>query len=206
MEPNTIIVKSYIKDLVIRERYYRDTCQWDKLRGCYHPDNRETKIDISWYHGDVDGFIDGSKAMASQGSHALHTITPVEIEIEGKRAVSTSVGSITARFSIGENEFELISTCRFVSRLKDIDNTDQVNWKMLTMECIYVHDAVTPIVPSEIRDNVSLQDSTRKSYRYLSLLLKQKGRTVNNHLAGIDDPQSVQSILERNNNWLLSRN
>jgi hypothetical protein len=38
-----------IKSLLIRERYYRDTCQWEKLRGCYHPDASKTSIDISWW-------------------------------------------------------------------------------------------------------------------------------------------------------------
>lgn len=37
-----------IKSLLVRERYYRDTCQWEKLRGCYHPDASKTSISISW--------------------------------------------------------------------------------------------------------------------------------------------------------------
>ena len=38
-----------IKSLLVRERYYRDTCQWQKLRESYHPDASKTSIDISWY-------------------------------------------------------------------------------------------------------------------------------------------------------------
>lgn len=38
-----------IKSLLVRERYYRDTCQWEKLRRCYHSDPSKTLIDISWY-------------------------------------------------------------------------------------------------------------------------------------------------------------
>ena len=37
-----------IKDLLIRERYYRDTFQWDNLRHCYHPDVAKTNIKITW--------------------------------------------------------------------------------------------------------------------------------------------------------------
>lgn len=37
-----------IKSLLIRERYYRDTGQWEKLRGSYHPNPSKTSIDISW--------------------------------------------------------------------------------------------------------------------------------------------------------------
>lgn len=40
--------ESEIKSLLTRERYYRDTAQWEELRRCYHPDAGQTKIDISW--------------------------------------------------------------------------------------------------------------------------------------------------------------
>jgi hypothetical protein len=37
-----------IRELVIRERYFRDSERWDEWRACYHPDEEETHIDISW--------------------------------------------------------------------------------------------------------------------------------------------------------------
>lgn len=37
-----------IKSLLLRERYYRDTQQWDKLRNCYHSEPSNTSIKISW--------------------------------------------------------------------------------------------------------------------------------------------------------------
>jgi hypothetical protein len=37
-----------IKSLLVRERYYRDTAQWQKLRESYHPDASKTHINISW--------------------------------------------------------------------------------------------------------------------------------------------------------------
>lgn len=37
-----------ITDLLVRERHYRDTANWAKLRNCYHPDTTKTNIDISW--------------------------------------------------------------------------------------------------------------------------------------------------------------
>lgn len=40
--------ESEIKSLLIRERYYRDTAQWEELRRSYHPDAGQTRIDISW--------------------------------------------------------------------------------------------------------------------------------------------------------------
>lgn len=37
-----------IKDLLCRERYYRDTGNWKGLRDAWHPDSSKTNIDISW--------------------------------------------------------------------------------------------------------------------------------------------------------------
>lgn len=38
-----------IRALLCRERYARDTCQWQKLRDSYHPDASRTLVDITWY-------------------------------------------------------------------------------------------------------------------------------------------------------------
>ena len=49
MTDQEIIAEAAIKSLVIRERYYRDSCQWQRLRECYHPDSSKTRIDVTWY-------------------------------------------------------------------------------------------------------------------------------------------------------------
>lgn len=46
---NKLLNEMEIKSLLVRERYYRDTCQWENLRQCYHADPTKTLIDISWY-------------------------------------------------------------------------------------------------------------------------------------------------------------
>jgi hypothetical protein len=45
---DTFLTESEIKSLLVRERYYRDTNQWEKLRSSYHPDASKTHIDITW--------------------------------------------------------------------------------------------------------------------------------------------------------------
>jgi hypothetical protein len=45
---NSTLTEAEIKSLVVRERYYRDTCQWEKLRNSYHPDPAKTHIEITW--------------------------------------------------------------------------------------------------------------------------------------------------------------
>ena len=48
MNDREILAEACIKSLVVRERYYRDSCQWEKLRECYHPDASQTDIGITW--------------------------------------------------------------------------------------------------------------------------------------------------------------
>ncbi len=38
-----------IRSLVVRERYFKDTEQWDAWRSTYHSDPKQTWIDIAWY-------------------------------------------------------------------------------------------------------------------------------------------------------------
>lgn len=49
LRSNHLIHELTIKSLLIRERYYRDSAQWEKLRQSYHPDASKTLLNISWY-------------------------------------------------------------------------------------------------------------------------------------------------------------
>ena len=37
-----------IRSLLIRERYYRDSCQWERMRDAFHPDTSKTWVNIQW--------------------------------------------------------------------------------------------------------------------------------------------------------------
>jgi hypothetical protein len=143
--------------------------------------------------------------MASSGSLALHTINPVEIDINGSKAFSVSTGNISARFTRGESDYDLVSSCRFLSRLQTLDGPGKPVWKILTMEVIYIHDAIVPVVPQigpSTFDTTNMDRSTRKSYRFLSSLLAERGHKVSNDLPGVDDEQSVKDLMDRNHEWM----
>lgn len=40
--------ETQIKSVLIKERYYRDTSQFEKMRDTYHPDGSRTWVNISW--------------------------------------------------------------------------------------------------------------------------------------------------------------
>ncbi|KAJ5632772.1 hypothetical protein N7490_009111 [Penicillium lividum] len=143
-----ILIESEIKSLLVRERYYRDTCQWEKLRACYHPNALNTHIEITWFQGNIDGFVSGSKGMATGGTGAVHTICPIETHVHGNKALSESTGSIAIRFQHHGGLFDCVSYTRFISRLEVVNG----EWKLLTLDAIYERDSIMPVVPGTVAE------------------------------------------------------
>ncbi|KIW33927.1 uncharacterized protein PV07_00741 [Cladophialophora immunda] len=217
MASSDILAEAQIRSLVIRERFYRDACQWKKLRECYHPDASQTLVDISWYaraeadrgfpshwyHGDADGFVRRSEEMAKAGTSSLHTIQPAEITLNGDKAFSQSVGTISTRMQRDSKEYELISRCRMLSKLRLVGQW----WYMLSMEVIYLQDSIVPVIPESFTSDADFAraiSGKRKSYQLLAWVLEEHGLTINNKLPGSDDRESVEKVLGTNEAWLFS--
>ncbi|KAK5702379.1 hypothetical protein LTR17_022376 [Elasticomyces elasticus] len=149
-----------IKSLLVRERYYRDMQQWENMRQCYHSDAAKTSINITWYHGDVDGFVAGCEQMAARKSaSSSHTVCPVVVAIDGDRAVSESMGTILARFRYEERSYDCSSYGRFVSRLE----RSAGEWKMLTLEVIYDRDSIQSVTPGGSDVDIEVDPKARKA-------------------------------------------
>ncbi|KAJ5115786.1 hypothetical protein N7456_000134 [Penicillium angulare] len=192
-----LLAEFEIKSLLVRERFYRDTCQWQNLRDSYHPDSSQTSIKITWFAGDIDGFVAGSKKMSAGGTNATHTICPIEIHLNDERAVSVSTGSISIRFLHEDAEYDCISYTRFVSRLQRIGS----EWKMLTLEAIYERDTITPVIPSTSAAIFALEGA-RPSYRCISWCLQRTGCQIDHELPGQDRPDLVAGMMEDASVWL----
>ena len=66
--------------------YSRDYGDWISLNNCFHPD---ATINISWFSGPANEFIERSKIMLSEfkpGEHSKHQIGRARIQVEGDRA------------------------------------------------------------------------------------------------------------------------
>ncbi|KAH7215513.1 hypothetical protein DER44DRAFT_654886 [Fusarium oxysporum] len=186
-----------IKSLLVRERYYRDTSQWNKLRACYHPDASKTNIDISWFQGDIDGFVIGSQGMVTGGTGAMHTICPVDIHLNGTKALSESTGSISIRFQHSGIEYDCVSFTRFISCLELVHN----EWKLLSLQAIYDRDTIVPVVPRELQDVSFVQDA-RQSYKCIDWVLSRKGFKIKQDLPGTDKPAMSERLMKERLDWL----
>ncbi|KAJ5897399.1 hypothetical protein N7504_007687 [Penicillium tannophilum] len=199
MSDNTLLTQFQIQTLLVQERYYRDTSQWEKLRQCWHPDPTQTNVKISWYNGDIDGFVSGSQAMVKGGTSALHTVTPVEIQIVGEKAFTESVGTIQVRICLDDKDYDCVSHSRFISRL---NKTDQ-GWKLVSLIVIYDRDSLVPTMPSVSSLDFDFDFSkVRESYKCLSWVMSQKGFQIDQTLPGTDDPDSVTKLMDEGHAWL----
>ena len=109
--------------------------------------------------------------MASNGPTVIHTINPADVEIRGSKAFAVSVGSICARFERSHCAYDLVSQCRFLSRLQKIDGKSPGIWKLLTMEVIYIYDSILPAFPQGDHSPLIMENMpalTRSSYKYLT--------------------------------------
>jgi hypothetical protein len=134
--------------------------------------------------------------MSSGGTNALHKICPIEVSISssGTRAISESSGSITARFSQNNMQYDCTSLCRFISRFERVEG----QWKLLTLEAIYVRDLIAPAFPGKGESGLVVEglEERRESYRYLGWLLAQKGFEIRGDLPGVDDEGSIGRAME----------
>lgn len=193
-----------IKSTLTRERYYRDSAQWVKLRESYHPDAGRTLIKVSWFEGNADEFVAASKKMAAAGTVASHLYLPMEVHFSNdrSRAVSEATGNVTIRFPFEEHMYELVSYTRFISKLEKVGD----DWKILTLEPIYDRDTivpVTPVAPTLTNGPMpTFTKGTRESYRCLAWVLDLRGYKVDMELAGTDRPETVEKLMESYFEWL----
>lgn len=119
-------------DLAIAERIhgwiYRDLRQWDALRDLFHPDGM---VDISWFNGTVDEFVEASKTMSRSPFQTKHLLATPLTTIRGDRALAETNAMI-----IGQNaelEVGVCAHCRLYDRLEARVGT----WKIVLRQAIY---------------------------------------------------------------------
>jgi hypothetical protein len=185
-----------ITQLVVRERESRDMGFWNRMRDCFHDD---AEINISWYQGRAQGFVDGSKDMAARGMLAKHRLGPVLVTLNGERALATLSGIIDIPTIIEGKDFTLSAHCLMLYRV----SKRQGVWRLSSFEVIYRRDEFIPaILGQSVQIPAALLAGYRASYRNLCYSLHLKGYQPSNELAGEDRPETVRAILHNVYGWL----
>ena len=150
------------------------------------------------YKGEIDDFVSRSERQASKDVSIMHLITPSDIDVRGSKALAESAGVIMSRFSHDGHEYDFNIWCRFVSQVAKVES----RWKLLTLEVIYIRDLIVPVPGSPDLDFSDVKDWPRKSYRFTTWHLRQRGIQVRDDLPGTDDDRSVDEVMDRNYAWI----
>jgi len=188
--------RQLIADLAVRERFARDTADWDTLEDCFWPD---ALIRTTWFKGSAADFIAGSREMRAGGMISKHEISPARIRIVGDRALIESNGEVIVRLTFKGVECDTLAWTRFFSRVLRKDGV----WRLQSWDAIYVKDRLDPLDwsnPPEI-DREKLAQC-RKAYRHFHYTIVEAGGHCNDDLPGDYRPEVVREFYADAERWL----
>ena len=138
----------------------------------------------------------------------MHDITPVTIQFGSsqKTALAESTGRIFARYAYQGVDLVMTNFVRLFTQLEKVHTQDGDVWKMLTLECLYMFETLTPSLPPTpdkplVLDFSGLEDA-RRSYKAVVWHIGTLGGSVRDNLPGIDRPETVKEVEDRNQAWI----
>ena len=185
-----------LSDLVVQERFARDTGDWDALERSYWP---EAVVRVTWFAGSPTDFVEMSRQRRAKGGGGMHAISPVRVLVDGDRATVESRGQILIRPRVHGVECDVTSWCRFFSRAERRGD----EWRLTSFDSIYGKDRFDPVVPgAELPLDLAVLDAARRSYRFLTYQNVQGGYAVPDDLPGDDRPDLVEAFYAEADAWL----
>ncbi|MDB4987930.1 MAG: hypothetical protein JWN04_3108 [Myxococcaceae bacterium] len=182
-----------IARLVQEERHWRDLGQWDRMRQAYVD---HASIRVTWFHGEIDAFIAGSKQL--RGAQSKHRLSPTIVSVKGDRALAESSAAIELRFPVEGVLADITSSCRLLSRVL---RTPQ-GWRLVSLDAIYEKDFIAPVLPGErLTMDTDRLSSLRPSYRFLAYV---SGRPIPDDLPGDDRPELTKALYSEAERWLAN--
>lgn len=124
----------------------RDANDWNGVRACFHPD---ATIEISWYKGSVEGFIEQARARAATlrpEERGKHWIGNARSWIRGARAVVETDAQIQIRLRLEGHLFDNITWVRFFDRVERRDGV----WRIKHWFCFFDKDRLDPVIPGSV--------------------------------------------------------
>jgi len=196
--PNTkesLIDKANIIELIEFERFCRDNAQWEEMKKCFAEDS---KVTISWFQGTGWEFVDASSKMKSYAPHKLNNTL---VWINKNKAVAITLATIQCRVDISGHPVELQSDVKLIYRTKKIDGI----WYVVSFSSIYEKDSLVPVYPTnDIVVPIEEIAKFRTSYANLSYSFSTQGYKIDQSLAGIDAPKTVNKLYSEAEDWLNS--
>jgi len=184
-----------IRDLVENWAVWRDACDWERFRTCWHDDGR---MMATWFQGSPDEFIDMSRKGFEAGVRILHFLGGTAIDLEGDRAIAQTKMTISQRAEVEGVLCDVVCTGRFYDFIERRDG----RWAVVLRQPIYEKDRLDPVDPRE----APALDAERlaqfpEGYRHLAYLQDGIGYPVKRDMPGLVGPE-VEALYVRGAGWL----
>ncbi|MDP6427317.1 MAG: nuclear transport factor 2 family protein [Rhodospirillales bacterium] len=188
----------------LRERWAfgRDYCDWDEIAACFHPG---ATVSISWYQGDVAGFIEGSKKMIAElgpDERSKHWLGNARIWVTGERGVAEIDAMIMLRANLDGYLFDFTVRSRFYDLVEKRDGA----WKIQQWKMIYDADRMDAVepgkVPQSFYDGIDLAPYP-SGCAYLCYWLAKSGRVPADNIVSINT-QAEADIKAEGERWLVA--
>ncbi|AXI73212.1 nuclear transport factor 2 family protein [Streptomyces bacillaris] len=185
------------RECVIRERWARDTGQWDEMAESYYPD---TRIAVGWASCSGADFIANTQKLASTSrGQGLHQLGPIQVQVNGNRAFAELPAQIVMPVEIDGQEATLFVWERMCFRVEKRED----DWRIAEFRAVYLKDSVAPeYVGDRMSLDTELLSSYRRSYRYTQYWSNQAGWGDHPDRPGIDRPELMRAVYEDNARWL----
>ena len=179
-----------IRDLVENWAVWRDACDWERFRTCWHDDGR---MMATWFQGSPDEFIDMSRKGFEAGVRILHFLGGTAIDLEGDRAIAQTKMTISQRAEVEGVLCDVVCTGRFYDFIERRDG----RWAVVLRQPIYEKDRLDPVDPRE----APALDAERlaqfpEGYRHLAYLQDGIGYPVKRDMPGLVGPE-VEALYVR---------
>lgn len=154
---------------------HRDKGNWDRLRSLFAPG---AMINISWFSGQIEDFVERSKARAGGKMQIKHQMGSPLLQIRGDRALGETDVTIHLRTTVGSDQqlVDVVSQARFFDRFERLGG----HWKITARTAIYEKDRADCVdVGGPPKWEISAEQATFPiQYRALAMILSSLGIPV----------------------------
>ncbi len=187
---------SAVTDVIMRERFARETHDWAEDAACFHSD---AIVEVSWFKGSGAKFVEAGKNNPDTETVHFDSMSPGVVRLKGEHAIADTACAVHT-FSLLEGiEVSTTSYTRLLWRVQRSEG----QWLIRGLRGIYIRDTLIPRDPNKVPklDEEKLR-GFRPSYRYLSYILTAGGSPAHNDLPGVDQPEGVAALRAEEREWL----
>jgi hypothetical protein len=184
-----------IREVIERWVIWRDSGDWERFAGVWHPDGYMT---ATWFQGSYRDFISVSRQGFENGVRILHFLGGSAVEVQGDRAIAQTKMTISQRAVVHGVEVDVL--CR--GRFYDFFECRAGRWAIVRRQPVYEQDRMDPVDPAAL---VTLDAAKLSSfpygYRHLGYLQSELGLTVAGGLPGLTG-DAVAQLNSEGEAWL----